>query len=116
MKRILIVDDDAFILESTKKTLEPFFEVDTSTSCSGALELAQNKTYYGLITDVDFGGGMNGLELISRIRTIQKELFIMVVSGIHYSDAVRQQTVELGASFTERPLTLEFVRRIMEVN
>ena len=116
MKKILIVDDDAFILKSTRKTLEPYFEVDISTSCSGALELAQKNSYYGLITDVDFGGGMNGLELISRIRTIQKELIIIVVSGIHYSDAVRQQTVELGASFTERPLTLEFVKRIMKVN
>lgn len=115
MKRILIADDDIFIVDSTRDMLTAFYRVDTATTGSEALRLFLKNSYDGLITDIDFGPGMNGLELISRLRIHTQGCKIIVVSGIHYSDAIRQQVLDIGAVFTERPLTLELVQHVMGV-
>jgi DNA-binding NtrC family response regulator len=114
MKRVLIADDDVFIVESTRQMLAPYYIVDTATTGSEASMLFMENHYDGFITDVDFKYGINGLELLSRLRPHAQGCKFIVVSGIHYSDAVRQQAVDMGAVFTERPLTLELIQRVME--
>ncbi len=114
MKKILIADDDTYIIESTLQMLSPFYYVDTATTGSEALALFVKNNYDCLISDVDFGPGMNGLELVFRLRKHNHGCKIIIVSGIHYADAVRQRAIDMGAVFTERPLTFEFVQRVME--
>jgi DNA-binding response OmpR family regulator len=114
MKNILVADDNIEIVESVKKMLKPFYNVDVATTGIEVLDWFEKKDYYGLIIDVDFQHGINGLEIASRLRTRHKKLKILVFSATDYSDRVRQRVIDIGAVFSEKPLGLDFILRVMD--
>jgi CheY-like chemotaxis protein len=114
MKKLLIADDEMDIVESIKEMLTPYYQVDTATAGFEVLQLCERERYEGLIIDVDFGPGISGLEVASILRTDNKDIKILIFSAIDYSDAVRQQVVDIGAVFCEKPLSLSFIRKILE--
>jgi len=89
--------------------LTPYYDVDVASSGIEVLQLCEGFPYYGLLIDVDFGPGISGLEIAAALRSLNKEIRIIVFSAIDYSDAVRQQVVDLGAQFIEKPLSLDDV-------
>ncbi len=115
MKKILIADDRSDIVESIKSMLLPLCDVDTATTGLDALVMFKKKEYDGLIIDVAFENGMNGLEIASKLRAKHKDLIILIFSATNYSDAIRQQAVDIGATFREKPLLLEDVQRVMGI-
>ena len=114
MKRILIADDDREIVESIREMLSPYYTTDIATTGLEILQLCERETYDGLIIDVDFGPGISGLEIASIVRAQSKDIRILIFSAVDYSDAIRQQAVDLGAIFCEKPLDLDFVHEILE--
>ena len=115
MKRILVADDHSDTVQSMKEMLTPYCEVDTATTGLETLMLFKRREYDGLVIDVAFEGGMSGLETAARLRSKYKDLKILVFSATNYSDADRQQAVDIGAVFREKPLSLDDVRKIMEI-
>ena len=114
MKSLLVADDDSQIVESIKEMLVPYYEVDISTTGIEILKMLGSKDYFGFITDIDFGPGISGLEIATMVRSKDKHIRILIFSAIDYSDAVRQQVVDIGAVFAEKPLNLDLVRRVMK--
>lgn len=114
-KKIVIADDHLDTVQSMKEMLFPYCEVDTATTGLETLILFKAREYDGLIIDVAFEGGMSGLETASRLRSKHKGLKILIFSATNYSDADRQQAVDIGATFREKPLSLDDVRKIMEI-
>jgi CheY-like chemotaxis protein len=114
MKRILVADDEPDIVRSIQEMLAPFYLVDVANTGTEVLRLCEESAYDGLIIDVDFGPGISGIEVATVLRRQNKDMRILVFSAIDYSDAVRQQVVDLGAVFCEKPLSLEFVRSALE--
>jgi CheY-like chemotaxis protein len=115
MKRILIADDRLEIVESIKSMLQRLCEVDTATTGLDILMMFKNNVYDGLIIDVAFETGMSGLEIAARLRAKHSDLPILVFSATNYSDGIRQQAIDIGASFREKPLLLEDIRKIMGI-
>ena len=113
MKHILVADDEIDIVESMREMLSPYFAVDIATTGIEILRLCDKESYEGLIIDVDFGPGIGGLEIASLVREKNKNIKILIFSAVDYSDAIRQQAVDLGAVFCEKPLDLAMVLRIM---
>ncbi len=109
LRRVLVADDKEDILWGIQEMLAPYYQVDVATSGSEVLKLWDETSYYALIIDVSFGPGISGLEAASAIRAEDKEIRIIVFSAKEYSDAVRQQVVNLGAQFIEKPLVLSDV-------
>lgn len=114
MRKILVADDDRQIVNSIKEMLFPYYDVCVSTSGFETLKHCTEEQFDGLITDIDFGPGMSGLEVATLIRQQDKSIRIMVFSAVDYSDSVRQQVVDIGANFCEKPLSIEFIHRMME--
>lgn len=114
MRRLLIADDDPEIVQALQEMLSPYYDVDTALTGIQVLQCCRRERYTGLILDVEFGPGMNGLEIASRIRARDKAIRIVLFSATDYSDAIRQQAVDVGAAFCEKPLDLGWVRRMME--
>ncbi len=70
MRRVLIVDDDSFILEGMKRVLGQSFEVDTADSGSeGLYKLSELGPFATVISDMNMRG-MTGVEFLERARTV----------------------------------------------
>jgi len=83
MTRILIVDDDADILELLRLELEddPRWNAEGATDPARALEMAHNTVYDAIITDWRMPG-MTGGELIRALRKQGCISYIIIYSGM----------------------------------
>lgn len=115
MKRILVADDDKEVVESLNEALSPYCYVDIATTGLEVLQRFAQRAYSGLIIDVHFEKGVNGLDIATMLRAKHKDLKILVFSATDYSNAVRQRVVDIGGSFSEKPLEIEFIRKVMEI-
>lgn len=115
MKKILVADDDQQILISIKRMLSPYYEVDIAMSASETLDLLDKVKYDGLIIDVEFRSGVNGLDTVAQLREEgYTDLKIIVFSATDYSNSIRQRTIELGAVFCEKPIKEQLIKMIMD--
>jgi two-component system nitrogen regulation response regulator NtrX len=105
---ILVVDDEAGVRSSLAGILgdEGYVveAVDSGEACLAALE--SGRRYDLLLLDV-WLPKMDGLETLSRVRVLDPELPVVVISG-HGSIESAVKAVRLGArDFVEKPLSLE---------
>ena len=80
---VLIVDDDAALLEALPETLHlrmPGIRVDAASSAVAALDRIAVADYDAIITDIKMPG-MDGVELLGRIREIRPDTPVLVITG-----------------------------------
>jgi len=105
---ILVVDDEVGVRSSLAGILgdEGYLveSVDSGEACLAALE--SGRRYDLMLLDV-WLPKMDGLETLSRVRALDPELPVVVISG-HGSIEAAVKAVRLGArDFVEKPLSLE---------
>jgi CheY-like chemotaxis protein len=102
MKRVLIVDDDADILESLAIILEDNFE--TVSACNGveALQALQQQTFDAVVLDLTMPI-MDGETLIEQMRTRSIVVPIVLASGM---PDLRQLAERLGVDHFSKPYDL----------
>jgi two-component system response regulator YesN len=99
MFQLLIVDDEASVVDSLADTL-PWHEIGISTvfkaySGSEALELLKTNTIDIMMTDIRMPG-MNGLELLALVRREWKRIKCILLSG-HAEFSYAQQAIQHDA-------------------
>lgn len=114
-KRILIVDDEetltfsmyqSFILEKGD------YEVITANSGEEALEKLKDNGFDAAIIDI-YLPGINGLELIKRIKEKNPDTTIIVMSAYATMDK-KDEALENGALyFFEKPFDIKEVKRLV---
>jgi two-component system response regulator YesN len=114
MKRILIADDEREIAEGIKDALRTEYEIDVATSALETLTLYRRGGYDALVLDVNFVGGMTGLEIATQIRQADRNIRILIFSAFDYSDSIRQHAVDIGAEFRQKPLDPSDLRSFLE--
>src|SRR5262245_53139464 len=104
---ILVVDDEAGVRSSLSGILgDEGYAVNAVDSGEAALQAVEARRDDLLLLDV-WLPGMDGLETLSRIRTLDPELPVVVISG-HGSIETAVKAVRMGArDFVEKPLSLE---------
>ena len=102
-KKVLLVDDEPFILNVMKSYLDPaIYEIDTASSGQEALELINAKTYDCIVTDVRMPNG-NGHELLNTLRETRK-LGPPIMFATGFSDIPPEELMARGAdSFILKP-------------
>jgi response regulator RpfG family c-di-GMP phosphodiesterase len=79
--RILCVDDDPNILQAYQRTLRKQFQLETVLGAEAALmAVAQHGPYAIVVADMRMPG-MNGVELLSRIKTTAPDTVRMMLTG-----------------------------------
>ncbi|QJA06614.1 sigma-54-dependent Fis family transcriptional regulator [Thermosulfurimonas marina] len=109
MPEILVVDDERSILESLRDILEDEgYRVHCVESGEEALRLAQENPPDLVLLDV-WLPGIDGLEVLRRLRETQPTLPVIMISG-HGNIEMAVKAVKLGAfDFLEKPLSYDRV-------
>lgn len=104
MPKLLIVDDD----QETSEFLKEFFElrkcvVLTADSGKEALSLVREQNPDIILLDIRMDQ-MNGLEVLKSIKTYNKDIVVIMVTGLTDSET-KQRAIELGADdFITKPV------------
>jgi two-component system nitrogen regulation response regulator NtrX len=104
---VLVVDDEAGVRASLSGILgDEGYAVDAVDSGEAALAALESRRYDLVLLDVWLPGA-DGLEVLGRMRRMEAELPVVVISG-HGTIETAVKAVRLGAQdFVEKPLSLE---------
>jgi two-component system nitrogen regulation response regulator NtrX len=107
--RVLVVDDEPAIRDTMRMTLEyDGHEVMAAGSGQEALALAEKESPDLVFLDIKMPG-MDGLDVLSRLRAMNETLPVVIVSA-HGTAATALEAGRLGAfRFIEKPLTKDYV-------
>ena len=107
--RILVIDDEAAIRDSLRMTLEyEGYEVLLAATGQEGLALAERESPDLVLLDVKMPG-MDGLDVLERLRAMTDTLPVIVVSG-HGTISTAVEATKKGAfDFIEKPFASERV-------
>src|ERR1700704_1338589 len=107
--RILVIDDEAAIRDSLKMTLEyEGYEFIGAATGQEGIALAERDAPDLVLLDVKMPG-MDGLEVLDRLRAMNETLPVIVVSG-HGTISTAVEATKKGAfDFVEKPFASERV-------
>lgn len=107
--RILIVDDNEYVLESSLAILEDHYSVTGTLSANEGIELLMNKPFEILLVDLMMEE-IHGMDMIHLVKKEIPNLIAIVMTG-YSSKEVAIRAVREGANdYLEKPLTPEAVR------
>jgi two-component system NtrC family sensor kinase len=105
-QRVLIVDDEEGIRNVINAFLGEKYVCETAASSDEALVHLAKDTYALVITDIKMPG-RNGIELLRDIRSRYPDTAVIMISGIHRPQRIRD-ALQLGAvDYLTKPLELE---------
>src|SRR5438067_11655491 len=107
--RILIIDDEAPIRDSLKMTLEyEGYDVIGAATGQEGLALAEREAPDLVLLDVKMPG-MDGLEVLERLRNMNDTLPVLVISG-HGTISTAVEAMKKGAfDFIDKPFACDSV-------
>jgi len=109
-KSILIVDDEKNIRLTVVHSLEPLgFEIDTAVNGEEALTKIQNEDYGLLLMDLRLPG-MNGMEVLQRIRELRLDVKVIIITA-YGTIELAVKAMKLGAvDFIQKPFAPQEIR------
>jgi K+-sensing histidine kinase KdpD len=109
--RVLVVDDDPALLDALAEALHLRFDAIAVTTCENAadaLEHVQVEDYDAIISDIKMPG-MDGLELLAKVREIAAEIPTLLVTG-HGQTDLAIQALRVGAfDLIQKPLDRDYL-------
>jgi len=114
--KVLVVDDEAVVVNSVRKTLEKRgFSVEGVFNGKDAVEKASKGMYNLIILDMKLGGE-NGLDLISKLKNASPESSIVVVTGFASIDTAIESVRRGANDYMAKPFTPEELYNVTEKN
>ena len=107
--KILLVDDDATVLDLVRETLEGCgYAIDTATNSQDALSKVKDGGYAMIIVDLLLPD-MNGFILAQEVKRLNPNLAdrILFISGILFGQSTVDHLGSIGAGFLSKPFQLE---------
>lgn len=108
--RILIVDDDAALLQALPQALYlrmAGVEVDTSDSAVAAIELLEKHDYDAVVSDIKMPG-MDGLALLAKVQELRPRTPTLLITG-HGEHGLAVQALRGGAyDFIQKPIDRDY--------
>ncbi|GEM_PF-438595 len=112
--KILTVDDqmgiDSFFYEffSVRN-----YEVFNATSGKEAIRLVEKERPKIVLLDINMGRGMDGIEVLKQIKAIDKNIVVIMVTGVKDDDTINK-ALDAGADdYITKPLSLEYLEKVV---
>ncbi len=111
MPRVLVVDDEPDAVELLQEFLvAKGYEVLTANGGEEALRAVREERPHLILLDVRMPG-MNGLEVLRRVRQIDQEVGVIMVTAVNEEETGRE-ALALGAfDYIVKPLDLAYLER-----
>ncbi len=111
MAKLLVVDDEIEICDFLKSFfIEKGFDVDIACDGNDALKLLDTSRPQVVLLDIRMPG-MNGIEVLKKIKEIDSNIKVIMVTGIDSSDVV-EEAKEAGASdYIIKPFSLNYLEK-----
>jgi len=109
--RVLVVDDDPATVELLREFLSAKgYEVITAGDGAEGLRRVKEERPHLILLDVQMPK-MDGLEVLRRLREIDKEVSVIMVTAAN-EEAIGRQAMELGAfDYIVKPLDLPYLEQ-----
>ena len=113
MAKLMIVDDEPDVREFAKNFFSKRkLEVTTAADGAEAISVAREFNPDVVMLDVRMEG-MDGLEALGKLKEINKDMRVIMVTGVNDSEAM-QKAKELGAiGYIHKPLILEELEKVV---
>jgi len=109
MARILVVDDEAMVLEVLSRMLSAWgHDVVTAEDVQDGIDKYDPASFDLVLTDYQTPRG-TGLQLLEKVREADPETPVFVISG-HWNQGDRSRAHELGASTMDKPCDFNRLR------
>jgi HD-like signal output (HDOD) protein/CheY-like chemotaxis protein len=107
MTRLLFVDDDQHLLRALQQSLrrQKDWELRFAASATDALRLLETWECDAVVTDMRMPG-LDGSELLKRVRSLQPSALRIVLSG-HMDEAAAARSAALAHRFLSKPIETE---------
>ena len=115
MPRVLVVDDEADAVELLREFLAgKGYEVLTASNGEEALQKVKEERPHLILLDVRMPK-VNGLEVLKRVREIDKEVGVIMVTAVNEEETGRE-ALQLGAfDYITKPLDLKYLEQSLWV-
>jgi DNA-binding NtrC family response regulator len=115
---VLVVDDEAVIRDALKRILEgERFSVETCVSGHSAIESLHERDFDLIVTDLKMPG-MNGIEVLKAVKTLQPEAPVIMITGYASVDTAVEAMKNGAVDYLAKPFSpeqfLEKVKRALE--
>jgi DNA-binding NtrC family response regulator len=111
---ILVVDDEAPILEAFAAALEPYFDVSTATSSREADFILRKKEFKVVISDHLMPGG-NGMSFLVRAREEYPQMQRILVTGYMKPEMLIRSVNEAALfRYLLKPVTLSELIKVVQ--
>lgn len=114
MKKILVVDDAAFIRMMIKDALKSAFEIiGEAESAEDAIRVFREKRPDAVTMDISLLGELNGIDALQKIKEIDSGAVVVMVSSMGEEEYIRR-SIDLGAAeFIVKPFSKETIRETL---
>lgn len=113
MKKILIVEDEAFVRFLYKELLSKLYSIDEATDGVEALEMIESDKYDLVMLDVNIPF-INGIEILKKIKGKKIRAKIMMISAYGMEEK-KEKAREYGAvEYLVKPIDLDELKTKIE--
>ena len=113
-KRIILVDDDKYAVETLSKLLsEDGYKVDVCFNGKEAMNKMEFNRYDVIITDLRMPE-IGGLELLKNVKKIYPELPVIVITAFGEVDSYLDAFVKGAYEYINKPIKYEELIRLLE--
>jgi DNA-binding NtrC family response regulator len=111
---ILVVDDELIVRESLSKWFrEDGFRVDAAENAAAALRKLQNANWAILLVDIKMPG-MDGIELLQRVREIDKNIVVIIITAFASVDTAVKALKEGAYDYITKPIDPDYLDHLVE--
>jgi len=113
-RRLLVVDDETEVADVLKEHFEATYDVDTAPDGKKALKLIRARRPDVILLDLQMPG-LNGLEVMKRIQTVDPKPVVIVVTADADTDVAAQAMTQGAFSYVPKPFDLQYLDHLVAV-
>ena len=113
-RRLLVVDDEREVVDVLKEHFEGTYDVDTAADGKKALKLIRARRPDLILLDIQMPG-LNGLEVMKRIQSVDPKPVVIVVTATDDTDVAAEAMTQGAFSYVPKPFDFQYLDHLVAV-